>query len=114
MKFEMLHLAESCDVIELHAKTLLSPPHSIGFLLTLPGMLSSSVDLKLKHSTMGLLKHLAQSSLQSTANHILLNDARIIQGVVDSGVLEEQNGVTFEIIQLNALGILKYMCGGSG
>ncbi|EGN93229.1 hypothetical protein SERLA73DRAFT_64433 [Serpula lacrymans var. lacrymans S7.3] len=98
---------------ESYATILLSPPHSIASLLCQPVMLSPSTDIKLKHSVMGLLKHLSQSSSLSVANRDILSNAKTIERVVESGIWDERSDAMAEIVQVSAIGIVKHLCNSS-
>ncbi|KAI5900352.1 uncharacterized protein SCHCODRAFT_02607671 [Schizophyllum commune H4-8] len=94
---------------ELEAVTLLSPPHSLAPVLASRHIISPTTDLKLKHGVLGLLKHLAQSS-PSPVVHTPLAEARLVQCIVDSGLFEEKGDQMTEVVQLNAIGVVKHMC----
>ena len=98
---------------ELEAVTLLSPPHSLAPVLASRHIISPSTDLKLKHGILGLLKHLAQSS-PSPVVHTPLAEARLVQCIVDSGLFEEKGDQMTEVVQLNAIGVVKHMCNANG
>ncbi|KAL1746374.1 hypothetical protein HDZ31DRAFT_62274 [Schizophyllum fasciatum] len=94
---------------ELEAVTLLSPPHSLAPVLASRHIISSTTDLKLKHGVLGLLKHMAQSS-PSPVVHTPLAEARLVQCICDSGLFEEKGDAMTEVVQLNAIGVVKHMC----
>lgn len=95
---------------EFHATLLLSPPHNIAQLLSSESLLSLTTDLKLKHGVIGLLKHLSQSSVQSAFNRAALSNAGIIERVVASGVWDDRGDVMADIVQVNAIGVVKHLC----
>jgi hypothetical protein len=67
-------------------------------------------DIKLKHGVLGLTKHLAQSASQSRIIHAALTEAGIIQRIAASGVWDEKADVMVDVIQLNAIGVVKHLC----
>ncbi|KAK7467122.1 hypothetical protein VKT23_004181 [Stygiomarasmius scandens] len=89
---------------------LLSPPHSLAPILASPHLLSPDSDIKVKHGVLGFLKHLAQSSSQSSPISKLLGQAGLIQRICDSGVWDERTDVMAEVIQVSAIGVVKHMC----
>lgn len=93
---------------------LLSPPHSLATTLSSSHLLSPSTDIKLKHGVVGLLKHLAQSSVKAPSAHVALNEARVIQRLAGSGVWDEKVDAMADVVQLGAIGVVKHMCGTSG
>ncbi|KAK0210706.1 hypothetical protein DFS33DRAFT_1250370 [Desarmillaria ectypa] len=97
---------------EKHAKVLLSPPYSLAPILASTHLLSPAIDIKLKHGIIGLLKHMAQSSL-SPGIHTPLCEAGIVQSVSRSGVWDEKTDKMGEIVQLSAIGVVKHMCGAN-
>ncbi|KAG6376111.1 hypothetical protein JVT61DRAFT_2083 [Boletus reticuloceps] len=98
---------------EFHATLLLSPPHNIAKLLSSESLLSPTTDLKLKHGVIGLLKHLSQSSVQSAFNRTALSSAGIIERIVASGVWDDRSDVMADIVQVNAIGVVKHLCNNS-
>lgn len=94
---------------ELEAVTLLSPPHSLAPVLASRHIISPTTDLKLKHGVLGLLKHMAQSS-PSPIVHNPLAEARLVQHICDSGLFEDKGDAMTEVVQLNAIGVVKHMC----
>ncbi len=101
----------SCS--EKHANVLLSPPHSIALVLTSPHLLGPSVDIKLKHGIVGLLKHMAQSS-SSPVVHDPLLQADVLRHISQSGIWDEKADNMAEVVQLSAIGVVKHMCGANG
>ncbi|KAG7452560.1 uncharacterized protein BT62DRAFT_983578 [Guyanagaster necrorhizus] len=97
---------------EKHAKVLLSPPYTLALVLASSHLLSPTIDIKLKHGIIGLLKHMAQSSLSPDV-HISLCEAGIVQSVSRSGVWDEKTDKMGEIVQLSAIGVVKHMCGAN-
>ncbi|KAJ7470716.1 hypothetical protein FB451DRAFT_349529 [Mycena latifolia] len=95
---------------EKNSTVLLSPPHSLAPFLTSPHLLSASTDIKVKHGVIGLLKHLAQSCAQSAVIHDALVSAGVVKCVSKSGVWDEKTDEMAEIVQVSAIGIVKYMC----
>lgn len=98
---------------EFHATLLLSPPHSIAQLLSSEVLLSPTTDLKLKHGVIGLLKHLSQASVHSVLNRTALSNAGIIGRIVASGVWDDRSDVMADIVQVNAIGVIKHLCNNS-
>ena len=98
---------------EFHATLLLSPPHSIAQLLSSEALLSPTTDLKLKHGVIGLLKHLSQASVHSVLNRTALSNAGIIERIVASGVWDDRSDVMADIVQVNAIGVIKHLCNSS-
>jgi len=75
--------------------------------------LSPSIDLKLKHGILGLLKHIAQFSKLSLVVPKALGEAKIIPRISASGVWDEKTDAMANIIQLNAIGVVKHLCNGN-
>ncbi|KAG8217480.1 hypothetical protein J3R82DRAFT_5625 [Butyriboletus roseoflavus] len=98
---------------ESQATLLLSPPHNIAQILSSKSLLSPATDLKLKHGVIGLLKHLSQSSVHSVFNRTALSNAGIIERIVESGVWDDRGGVMADIVQVNAIGVVKHLCNNS-
>ncbi|KAF7322937.1 GTP binding [Mycena chlorophos] len=95
---------------EKNSSVLLSPPHSLAPYLTSPHLLAHSADIKMKHGVIGLLKHVAQSCAQSAAIHDALAKAEVVKRISTSGVWDEKVDAMADIVQLSAIGIVKYMC----
>ncbi|KAJ7685139.1 hypothetical protein DFH06DRAFT_1157579 [Mycena polygramma] len=95
---------------EKNSTVLLSPPHSLAPFLTSSHLLSPSTDIKVKHGVIGLLKHLAQSCAQSAVIHDALLGAEVVKHVSRSGVWDEKADEMADIVQVGAIGIVKYMC----
>lgn len=95
---------------EKNSTALLSPPHSLGPVLTSACLLSAAADIKVKHGVIGLLKHLAQASTQSTAINNALGNAGVVARVSESGIWDEKTDAMTEIVQLGAIGVVKHMC----
>ncbi|KAI6109851.1 hypothetical protein F5141DRAFT_811938 [Pisolithus sp. B1] len=98
---------------EPQSTLLLSPPHDIAQLLSSEVLLSQSTDIKLKHGVIGLLKHLSQASCNSAPNRMALNIAKVVERVLSSGVLDERSDAMADVVQVNAIGIVKHLCNGS-
>lgn len=98
---------------ESQATLLLSPPHNIAQLLSSESLLFPATDLKLKHGVIGLLKHLSQASVQSVLNRTALSNAGIIERIVASGVWDDRGDVMADIVQVNAIGVVKHLCNNS-
>ncbi|KAF8894572.1 hypothetical protein BD779DRAFT_1501845 [Infundibulicybe gibba] len=90
--------------------TLLSPPYSLAPILTSKHLLSPTVDIRVKHGIIGLLKHLAQVSSQSTLIHTSLGDAGVVQAICDSGIWDEKSDAMADVVQIGAIGVVKHMC----
>lgn len=105
--------ADYLPFAEFHATLLLSPPHNIAQLLSSESLLSPATDLKLKHGVIGLLKRLSQTSVQSVINRTALNNAGIIERIVASGVWDDRGDVMGDIVQANAIGVVKHLCNNS-
>jgi hypothetical protein len=95
----------------LQAHILLSAPYNLAPILVSPRLLSVSTDVKVKHGAIGLLKHIAQSSLQSPRNLPLLRDVRVVEHLAGSGVWDERSNVMAEVVQIGAIGTAKHLCG---
>jgi hypothetical protein len=67
-----------------------------------------------KHGVIGLLKHLAQSCAQSAVIHDALQSAEVVKHVSRSGVWDEKTDEMADIVQVSAIGIVKYMCNANG
>lgn len=63
----------------------------------------------MKHGTIGLLKHLAQSS----ANKSILGDAGFIEAMAESGIWSREGDIA-EVVQMSAIGMVKHMSYGNG
>lgn len=100
--------------IEKNSTALLSPPHSLAPILTSKHLLSPSADIKVKHGVLGLLKHLSQSSTQSSFIHTSLGNAEVVRHIAESGIWDEKADTMAEIVQLSAIGVVKYMCNANG
>ncbi|KIJ06186.1 hypothetical protein PAXINDRAFT_20608 [Paxillus involutus ATCC 200175] len=98
---------------DYHATLLLSPPHNIAQLLSSETLLSPSTDIKLKHGVIGLLKRLSQSSVHSSLNRSALGNARVIERIIASGVWDDRSDVMADIVQVNAIGVVKHLCNNS-
>lgn len=103
-------VTDHLTLAESHATLLLSPPHNVAPLLSSESLLSPATDLKLKHGVIGLLKHLSQSSVQSVFNRTALSNAGIIERIVASGVWDDRGNVMADIVQVNAIGVVKHLC----
>lgn len=68
----------------------------------------------MKHGVIGLLKHLAQSCAQSAVIHDALQSAEVVKHVSRSGVWDEKTDEMADIVQVSAIGIVKYMCNANG
>lgn len=98
---------------EKFSTALLSPPHSLAPVLASAYFFSPAADVKLKHGILGLLKHLAQSSTLSPTIHTSLGDAGIIRRITESDIWSEKANAMADIVQLNAIGVVKHMCNAS-
>ena len=99
---------------ETHTATLLSPPHSLASILTSKHLLSAGVDIKVKHGIIGLLRHIAQSSVQSMEIHTTLANAKVVQYISESGIWDETGDAMAEVVQLGAIGVVKFLCNTVG
>jgi len=95
---------------EKNSTALLSPPHSLGPVLSSVYLLSPATDIKVKHGVIGLLKHLAQASTQSTVISAALGSAGVVRQISESGIWGEKTDAMAEIVQLGAIGVVKHMC----
>ncbi|KAG6337204.1 hypothetical protein ID866_1876 [Astraeus odoratus] len=98
---------------EVHSTVLLSPPYNIAQLLSSEVLLSPSTDIKLKHGVIGLLKHLSQSSSNSPTNRAALSRAGVIERILFSGIWDERSDAMADVVQMNAIGVVKHLCNGS-
>ena len=71
-------------------------------------LLEPTVDIKVKHGTIGLLKHLAQGP----ANRTILGEAGILEKLSASNVWASSNDMA-EIVQVSAIGVAKHLCNSS-
>lgn len=92
------------------ATTLLSPPYSLATILSSESFLGRSVDIKLKHGVLGLLKHVASFSKLSPLVPATLGSVNAVPVIVASGILDEKSDVMAEIVQLSAIGVTKHLC----
>ncbi|KAJ7582761.1 hypothetical protein C8J56DRAFT_955650 [Mycena floridula] len=95
---------------EIHASLLLAPPHSLGSVLASKHLLSPLTDIKVKHGVIGLLKHLAQSSVQSPEIHTTLGNSGVIESIVECGIWDEKADAMAEVVQVSAIGVVKHLC----
>ncbi|KAH7096110.1 hypothetical protein BKA62DRAFT_720713 [Auriculariales sp. MPI-PUGE-AT-0066] len=86
--------------------SIAQPPLSITQAL-LP-FLSPSTDLKIKHGVLGLLKNVAHAQ----RTRATLGDAGLIEAIAASRVWTREADFA-EIVQLNAIGIVKHLCTGN-
>lgn len=104
--------------ISFHPETtstaLLSPPHSLASVLCSEPLLSSATDIKVKHGVIGLLKHLSQSSSNSSSNRAALAKAGVVQRLAATGIWDERGDAMAEVVQMGAIGVVKHLCNGSG
>jgi len=89
-----------------HSVTLLSPPLSLA--PDLASLLRPETDFKVKHGIIGLLKHLAYATPARSS----LGEAGIIKRLVTSNIFQPTADVV-EMVQVNAIGVIKHLCGGS-
>lgn len=99
---------------ETNSSALLSPPHSLAPVLSSDTFLSPTTDIKVKHGVIGLLKHLAQSSANSSANRAALSESGVVQRLVNSGIWDQRGDAMAEVVQIGAIGVVKHLCNGSG
>lgn len=92
------------------ATTLLAPPYSLTSTLASPFLLSPKTDLKLKHSVLGLLKNLIQSAGPSPTIQDALSRNGVIWQLQESGVWNERSDRMADIVQLNAIGVVRHLC----
>ncbi|ESK96931.1 gtp binding [Moniliophthora roreri MCA 2997] len=95
---------------EKNASVLLSPPHSLAPVLTSVHLLSPSSDIKMKHGVLGLLKHLAQSSFQSSSIQSYLSKAETVKCVCECGIWDQRADAMAEVVQISAIGVVKHLC----
>jgi hypothetical protein len=72
-------------------------------------LLRPETDIKVKHGVIGLLKHLAYAAPARSA----LGEAGIIKRLVNSNVFQPTADMA-EMVQVNAIGVIKHLCGGNG
>ena len=99
---------------ETNSTAVLSPPLALAPFLSSNSLLSPAADIKVKHGVIGLLKHLAQSSANSTTNRAFLNESGVVQRLVASGIWDERGDAMAEVVQMGAIGVVKHLCNGSG
>jgi len=92
------------------ATTLIAPPYSLTSILVSPPLLSPKTDLKLKHSVLGLLKNLVQSAEPSPAIQDALSRSGMVCKLQESGVWNETSDRMADIVQLNAIGVVRHLC----
>jgi len=92
------------------ATTLMVPPYSLTSTLVSPPLLSPKTDLKLKHSVLGLLKNLVQSAEPSSAIQDALSRSGMVCKLQESGVWNEKSDSMADIVQLNAIGVVRHLC----
>ncbi|KAL0580235.1 hypothetical protein V5O48_001740 [Marasmius crinis-equi] len=95
---------------EKNASVLLSPPHSLAKVLTSAHLLSPDSDIKVKHGVLGLLKHLAQSSFQSSTVQKYLTEAETVRRISECGIWDQKADAMAEVVQVSAIGVVKHMC----
>jgi len=72
-------------------------------------LLRPETDIKVKHGVIGLLKHLAYAAPARSA----LGEAGIVKRLVNSNVFQPTADMA-EMVQVNAIGVIKHLCGGNG
>jgi hypothetical protein len=109
-------LTKYCSNVILghYATALLSPPYALAPLLVSPLFLSPEADLKLKHAVLGFLKNLAQSASLSPIIHKTLGDSGVVQQLSNSGIWDERSDVMADVVQLNAINVVKHLCSVDG
>lgn len=90
------------------------PPHSLSPVLTSACLLSALADIKVKHGVIGLLKHLAQASSQSSVINSALRSTGVVRRISESGIWDEKTDAMAEIVQLGAIGVVKHLCSADG
>jgi hypothetical protein len=99
---------------ETNSTALLSPPLSLAPLLSSDSLLSPATDIKVQHGVVGLLKHLAQSSANSSTNRAFLSESGVVPRLVASGVWDQRGDAMAEVVQMGAIGVVKHLCNGNG
>ncbi|KAF8654090.1 hypothetical protein AX16_003623 [Volvariella volvacea WC 439] len=95
------------------AKALLSPPYSLASTLTSPTFWSPNLDLKLRHGILGLLRNLAQASINSQKTLNFLRTVQVVQLIVASGIWDDKADFMLDVVQLNAIVVVKHILNGS-
>ena len=91
---------------EAYCVALVQPPFSL--VTELASLLDARVDIKLKHGTLGLLKHLSQSP----TNRATLGEIGILNKLAKSEIWFERYDMA-ELVQLSAIGTAKHLCTAS-
>ncbi|KAG9126173.1 hypothetical protein FRC07_004580 [Ceratobasidium sp. 392] len=87
----------------LARRALVAPPSSV--VPDLVPFITPATDMKVKHGVLGLLKHLAQPTL----NKIVLGDAGVLEALATSNVWDSESDRA-EAVQASAIGIAKHLC----
>jgi hypothetical protein len=93
--------------LEAHSVAIVNPP--IALTADLVKLLAPTTDIKLKHGVIGLLKHLAQS----TINRSILGESGVVTALAKSGIWAE-NADMAELVQVSAIGVVKHLCNNNG
>ncbi|KAJ3573972.1 hypothetical protein NP233_g2090 [Leucocoprinus birnbaumii] len=92
------------------ATALLSAPYSLAPVLVSPLFLSTKTDLKVKHAVLGFLKNLAQNAGFSPIISKALGGSDVVRQLRDSGIWDERSDRMADVVQLNAIGVVKHLC----
>ena len=110
MDLECIVLLEwigSCCVIAARSVTLTNPPVNIAPDIAV--LLRPETDIKVKHGIIGLLKHLAYAAPARAP----LSQAGIVERLVSSNIFQP-SADTAEMVQVNAIGVVKHLCISDG
>jgi hypothetical protein len=89
-----------------HSVALTKPPVSLA--PDLASLLRPETDIKVKHGVIGLLKHLAYTAPARSS----LSEAGTIKRLVNSNIFQPNSDMA-EMVQVNAIGVVKHLCGGN-
>lgn len=103
----LLTLLYSQRVEDTHCLALVRPPLSI--VPDLIPLLHPSMDIKLKHGVVGLLKNLSQAP----ASKALLGEALTVEALTNSKIWDKSADMA-DVVQLSAIGIVKHLSSGHG
>ena len=92
---------------DAHSTAICSPP--IALAPELATILEPDTDIKVKHGTIALLKHLAQAN----SNRAVLGKAGILNKLGACNVFSTKTDMV-DIVQISAIGVAKHMCNGNG
>jgi hypothetical protein len=95
---------------EQHAVAFVSAPYCLTDLLASSALLSKSIDIRLKHGVLGLLRHLAQAATHSQVVQQSLTSADLVTRIRECGIWDQKTDAMAEVVQVSAIGVVKFLC----